>query len=187
MASPGLGTSGAQSAKTSIAELERIGSESHGPEALCLKLAKILKVNRNEIALLRVEKNCLRFIFPPELRQAGALPLSGSAVAARTASTRSPLLSNTFARVKHVSLFESVKLGGTDDEEPGAQQMPIQKIISVPIAGSDKQVIGVVQVSRKGLDANLAGADFTNDDLKFVEQAAQILAGLPFMREGSEL
>src|SRR5215471_2019287 len=114
MASPGIGSAGAQFSQALIAELERIGSESLGPEPLCLKLAKILKVNRNEVALLRVEKNSLRFIFPSELREAGFLPLSGSAVAARTASTRSPLLSNNFARVKHVSLFESVKLGGSD-------------------------------------------------------------------------
>jgi len=119
MASPGIGSAGAQFSKALIAELERIGSESLGPEPLCLKLAKILKVNRNEVALLRVEKNSLRFIFPSELREAGFLPLSGSAVAARTASTRSPLLSNNFARVKRVSLFESGKLGGSDVDEQG--------------------------------------------------------------------
>ena len=64
--------------------------------------------------------------------------------------------------------------------------MPIQKIMSVPVVGSDGRVAGVVQVSRKGMDATLAGADFTSDDLKLLERAAQILAGLPFMQEGAE-
>ena len=163
-----------------------MGSEAASPERLCLTLARILRVNRNEVALLRVEKSCLRFVFPPELREAGFLPMSGSAVAARTASTKSPLLSNSFARVKHVSLFESVTLGGADAEEPGAQQLPIQKIMSVPVVGPNGDIAGVVQVSRKGLDPSLAGNDFTNDDLKLLEKAAEIFARLPFMQEGAE-
>ncbi len=176
-----------QPAKTSIAELERMDAESTGPEIFCVKLAQILRVHRDEVALLRVEKNCLRFVFPAELRAAGLLPLTGSAVAARTASTRSPLLSNSFARVRHVSLFESVKIGTKDEAEPGSQQLPIQKIMSVPIIAPGERVAGVVQVSRKGLDASLAGNDFSRDDLKVLEQAAQMLAGLPFMQEGAEL
>jgi GAF domain-containing protein len=111
--------------------------------------------------------------------------MSGSAVAARTASTRSPLLLNSFARVRHVSLFESVKIG-SDAEEPGAQQLPIQKIMSVPIVGPNGQIVGVVQVSRKGLDPKLAGNDFTNDDLKLLEKAAEIFARLPFMQDSPE-
>jgi hypothetical protein len=88
--------------------------------------------DRNEVALLRLDKGSLRFIFPPELRSAGVLPLGGSAVAARTAATRTPLLSNTFMRVKHASLFEAVKLGA-DEEDRSLEQMPIQKIMSVPV------------------------------------------------------
>ena len=86
-------------------------------------------------------------------------------------------------RVKHVSLFEAVKLGaGSDEEDRSQEQMPIQKIISVPVASSGGNVMGVVQVSRKGLDASLAGADFTSEDLKQLEQAAEILARMPFMQ-----
>ena len=89
-------------------------------DRVCLKLAQILHVRRNEVALLRLDKGSLRFIFPPELRSAGVIPLTGTAVAARTAATRTPLLSNTFMRVKHVSLFEAVKLGaGGRRSKPG--------------------------------------------------------------------
>jgi hypothetical protein len=186
MSSSGFQSARVQPAQATIEELERMGSEAASPEILCSKLARMLRVHRNEVALLRVEKNCLRFVFPTELRSAGLLPLNGSAVAARTASTRSPLLSNSFARVRHVSLFESVKLGGKEEDEPGSQQMTIQKIMSVPIIASDGHVTGVVQVSRKGLDPTLAGNDFTSDDLKLLEKAAQILAGLPFMQAGAE-
>ena len=177
---------GAKAAKVSVSDLERMLSESPSSDRVCLKLAQILRVRRNEVALLRLEKGSLRFIFPPELRSAGVLPLSGSAVAARTAATRTPLLSNSFMRVKHVSLFEAVKLGA-EVEDRSQEQMPIQKIMSVPVATDGGNVMGVVQVSRKGLDASLAGSDFTGEDLKQLEQAAEILARMPFMQEGAEI
>jgi len=166
-------------------DLERILSQSPSPEQACVKLAQMLGVQRHEVALLRREKNSLRFVFPPELRAAGALPLSGSAVAARTAATRTSLLSNCFPRVRHVSLFESVRLGDVEDES--SQQMPIQKIMSVPLVSPEGKVFGVVQVSRKGPDVSLAGSDFTRDDLKKLEKAAQILALMGFMQEGAEI
>jgi hypothetical protein len=183
MSSHGQHGAGVKSAKT-LHDLERMISESSSVETVCLKLAQILRVHRNEVALLRVEKNSLRFIYPSELRAAGVLPLSGSAVAARTAATRTSLLSNAFTRVRHVSLFESVKLGV---EEDNTQQMPIQKIMSVPVANSDNNVLGVVQVSRKGLDPSVAGSDFTADDLKQLEKAAGIVARMSFMQEGAEI
>ncbi len=174
-----------KSAQATIEDLEQTWSQALDLDGLCLRLAQVLHVRRNEVAILRLEKNCLRFVFPVELKAAGVLPLSGSAVATRTAGTRTPFLSNSFPRVKHVSLFESVKLAGGDSDEHGLPQMPIQKIMSVPVLGPTGNVLGVVQVSRKGLDAALAGADFTNDDLKQLEKAAAILAGLPFMQEGA--
>jgi CBS domain-containing protein len=172
--------------KAEIGDLERMLSESPSSESVCLKLAKILNVRRGEVALLRLEKNSLRFIYPIELRSAGVLPLSGSAVAARTAATRTPLLSNTFMRVKHVSLFEAVRVAGEEDDKR-MEQMPIQKIMSVPVVDPDGKVVGVVQISRKGPDASLSGADFTGDDLKQLEKAASILARMPFIVEGAEI
>ncbi len=187
MSSTGNQSSVFKAAKASVSELESMIAESPSSDRVCLKVAQILHVRRSEVALLRLDKGSLRFIFPPELRSAGVLPLTGSAVAARTAATRTPLLSNTFMRVKHVSLFEAVKVE-SGEEDRGSDQMPIQKIISVPVvASSAGLVMGVVQVSRKGLDSSLAGADFTNEDLKLLEQAAEILARMPFMQEGAEI
>src|SRR5580704_9580410 len=187
MSSSGNQGSAAKLAKATVNDLEKMLSEAPSSDRVCLKLAQILRVRRNEVALLRLEKGSLRFIYPAELRSAGVLPLSGSAVAARTATTRTPLLSNTFMRVKHVSLFEAVKIGsGGDAEDRSQEQMPIQKIMSVPAVLSGN-VVGVVQISRKGLDASLAGADFTSEDLKQLEQAAEILARMPFMQEGAEI
>jgi hypothetical protein len=186
MSSTGNQGFGAKAAKASLSDLERMVAESPSPDRVCMKLAQILRVRRNEVALLRLEKASLRFIFPPELRSAGVLPLNGSAVAARTAATRTPLLSNTFMRVKHVSLFEAVKLGA-EEEDRSLDQMPIQKIMSVPVALAGGDVNGVVQISRKGLDPSIAGVDFTHDDLKQLELAAEILARMPFMQEGAQI
>ena len=186
MSSNGNQGVGAKAAKTDLADLERLASEQPSPERACAKLAHVLQVRRGEIALMRLEKNSLRFVYPAELRSAGVLPLSGSAVAARTAATRTPLLSNAFMRVKHVSLFEAVKLTG-GEEDRSTEQMPIQKIMSVPVVSKDGTVMGVVQVSRKGLDASLAGPDFSAEDLKQLERASEILARMPFMKEGAEL
>src|ERR1700674_5137247 len=177
MSSGNLGSAAkaAKAAAAGVSELESMLSESPSSDRVCLKLAQILGVRRSEVALLRLDKGSLRFIFPPELRSAGVLPLSGSAVAAPTAATRAPLLSNAFMRVKHFALFEAVKLGA-EVEDRSMEQMPIQKIMSVPIAVSNGSVMGVVQISRKGLDSAAAGVDFTNDDLKQLEQMAEILA-----------
>jgi len=178
---------GAKTAKAGVSELESMLFESPNTESVCLKLAKLLHVRRCEVALLRLEKNSLRFIFPVELRTAGVLPMTGSAVAARTAATRTPMLSNTFMRVRHVSLFEAIRLAGEEEDDKKLEQMPIQKIMSVPVLQAEGKVVGVVQVSHKGPDASLAGADFTAEDLKLLEQAARVLACMPFMREGAEL
>ncbi len=188
ISSPGNQAFGVKPAKASLSDLESLLSESPSSDRACLKLAQILRVRRSEVALLRLDNGSLRFIFPPELRSAGAIPLTGSAVAARTAATRTPLLSNTFMRVKHASLFEAVKLAaGADEDDRSQGQMPIQKIMSVPVVRSGGDVVGVVQISRKGLDGQGAGADFTNTDLKQLEKAAEILARMPFMQEAAEI
>jgi len=166
---------------SSLVELEKMVAESPSAERASAKLAQILHVQRNEVAVLRLEKGSLRFVFPPELRAAGVIPISSSAVAARTVSTGTSLLSNSFARVKHASLFESVRLG-KPEENQASEQMPIQKIMSVPVMQAEGKVVGAIQVSRKGLDFSLAGTDFTTDDLKLLERAATVMARMPFMQ-----
>jgi hypothetical protein len=182
----GTGAKPAKEHSNAIKELEKMLAESPSPERASSKLAQMLNVARNEVAVLRLEKGSLRFVYPPELRAAGVIPVSSSAVAARTAATGTSLLSNSFARMKHASLFESVRLGGKDQNQ-ASELMPIQKIMSVPVSQPEGKVVGVIQVSRKGLDSSLAGVDFTTDDLKRLEQAASILARMPFMEEGTPI
>ena len=67
----------------------------------------------DEVALLRLENGLLKFLFPTELTTAGSIPISSStAVAAHTAVTKKVELFNNFTRVKHASIFETIKPGG---------------------------------------------------------------------------
>jgi len=143
---------------------------------LCTVLAKIFRVQYTEVALLRLEKGLLRFIFPEHLRTTGAIPLSSKAVAAHTALSKKAEIFNNFARVKHASIFETIKPSTTDIEEP--PPAPIQKLMSVPIMDRTASVVGVIQVSRKGLDPRFA-QDFSREDLHDLEVVAGLLATAP--------
>jgi GAF domain-containing protein len=144
---------------------------------LCMVLAKIFRVQYTEVALLRLESGLLRFVFPEHLRTTGAIPLSSKAVAAHTALSKKAEIFNNFARVKHASIFETIKPEGSGMDEPAAPA-PIQKLMSVPIMDRDLAVVGVIQISRKGLDPRFA-QDFSREDLHDLELAAGLLATAP--------
>src|SRR5579884_4220481 len=119
----------------------KLAEQEPSPEQVCSELAKLFTVKPDEVALLKLEKGVLRFLFPPGLKTAGTIPITGSAVAARTAATRSNLLSNSFAKVKHIRIFEDVKSGIERTEAP--DRMPIQKLMSVPVLHEKSEVRGV--------------------------------------------
>ena len=172
----------AKAIEPDLSELRRLVEENATPDRVANKIAKLLRVQRTEVALLRIENNILKFLHPPELRVAGAIPLSSNAVAARTAVTRTSLLSNNFLQVKHVNLFETVRLAADNSGTEFIETAPIQKLISVPIESEDhRKILGVIQISRKALDVRFAGPDFTSNDLKMLEQIVPILAQMTFM------
>jgi|HubBroStandDraft_6_1064221.scaffolds.fasta_scaffold02265_10 hypothetical protein len=144
---------------------------------LCMVLAKIFRVQYSEVALMRLDKGLLRFVFPEYLRTTGAIPLSSKAVAAHTALSKKAEIFNNFARVKHASIFETIKPGQEETEETAAPP-PIQKLMSVPIMDQDSNVVGVIQISRKALDPKFA-QDFSREDLHDLELVAGLLATAP--------
>jgi len=162
-------------------KFKRIIEQNPSPERVCAELARLLRVQQDGVALLRLQNNMLMFLVPARLRTAGTIPISSPAVAARTAATKTTMLSNTFVKVRHASVFEGIKL---DNGGEGATPTPIQKLMSVPIFREDKSVVGVVQVSRKGKDAAAAGPDFTHEDLHQLEDVAALIAKLPWMQDG---
>ena len=157
--------------------LGSILNEGISPQDVSKVLAKVFRVAHTEVALLKLEGGLLRFIFPEYLRTTGAIPISSKAVAAHTALSKKAEIFNNFARVKHASIFETIKPNATDSEEAAAPN-PIQKLMSVPIMDQDMTVVGVIQISRKALDARFA-QDFSREDLHDLELAAGILASAP--------
>jgi hypothetical protein len=143
-------------------------------------LAKVFRVQHAEVALLRLEGGLLKFILPDHLRTTGAIPISSKAVAAHTALSKKPEIFNNFARVKHASIFETIRPVGADTEEP--LPAPIQKLMSVPILDRNSIVLGVIQISRKGLDPRFT-QDFSREDLHDLELAAGVLAVSPVMQD----
>jgi hypothetical protein len=162
--------------------LTRTLSSATDPEQCCSTLSQIFEVRRDEIGLLRLENEMLHFLFPRELVAGGAIPLSSpTAIAAHTAVARKAVLFNTFNKVKHASIFESIKLTGEQDE--GARPSTIHKLMSAPVVDEAEKVLGVLQICRKGFDPISAGADFTIGDLQKLEFVTRALAQGRFMRQ----
>jgi len=146
-------------------------SEDSGPQSLCAKIAEIFQVKETEVALLELRGKLLHFLFPEELKTAGAIPVSSSAVAARTAQTKKAEIFNSFTQVNHFSIFELIKLGNN-----GLDAQVIQKLMSAPIVSLDGTVLGVIQICRKGPRPAIAGPDFTDADLHKLESVARFVA-----------
>ena len=151
----------------------------HGvtPLDVSMVLAKVFGVQNAEVALLRLDGGLLKFIFPEHLRTTGAIPISSKAVAAHTALSKKAEIFNNFARVKHASIFETIKPLRVEDDTP-APPPPIQKLMSVPILDQNSTVLGVIQISRKGLDPRFT-RDFSREDLHDLELVAGLLATAP--------
>jgi hypothetical protein len=182
----GKGNSGGAAAPA--VSLEKSAADSvlgkaKNPALFCVELSNLFGVRLNEIALLRLQRGLLRFLFPEELKTAGSIPVSSSsAVAAHTALTRKTEIFNNFVKVKHARIFETVKLNSEAPIEQ-VQQITIQKLISAPVLDADRKVLGVIQVCRKGYDLKSCGPDFTLDDLHLLESSAKTLSKMSFMND----
>jgi hypothetical protein len=134
------------------------------------ELGKIFGVAQDEVAIMELARSgtALRFVVPEKLQSVGEIPLSSTtALAARTARERRADIVNNFASSRHASVFEGVPLGR-------AHNQVIHKIMSVPIVAGDK-VIGVAQISRKGMSPVDAGPDFTAKNLKDLQGLSDLL------------
>ena len=152
-------TNGAEPMETST--LARIGEN----------IAKAFKVQPDEVAVLAKVGNdkFLKFILPEKLQMIGTIPLTSmTALAARTAREKKPEVINDFTNARHASVFEGVPLGRRHDEL-------IHKIMSAPIM-MNNEVVGVVQVSRKGRTARDAGPDFSRKDLMNLTALSHLLS-----------
>ncbi len=165
-----------------LEQLAGLDARNCNPESICVCVAKIFEVRETEVALLELAGSLLNFLYPAELKTAGAIPLSSLAVAACTARTKQSDLFNSFTQVKHFSIFERVKLGNT-----GLDAQVIQKLMSAPVLAGRGEVIGVIQVCRKAPRPAAAGPDFTPDDLRKLKSVALIVGRLMAEGRGSSI
>ena len=178
------GSGAAAAPARDLGALERRLAQAGTPDQCCVELGKIFGVRPNEVALLRLENGLLNFLCPFELTTAGAIPISSStAVASHTVVTRKTELFNNFTRVKHASIFESIKPASEKGEE--LHPATIHKLMTAPILDKTNQALGVVQICHKGFDLVSAGPDFTLDDLQQLELAATALSTCAFMYAAS--
>ncbi len=147
-------------------------------EKVCSELAGAFSVREHEVAVFWLDRTMLRFLFPVALQAAGAIPLTGKAVVARTATSQRSELFNNFPRVQHNSLYEKINLREEEENVATQDPMTIQKLMSVPIRNATGETIGVVQVSRKGFSLISAGPDFRPEDLHRLEVAAEMIGSI---------
>ena len=145
-----------------------LGSKTLGEVAQ--EIGRIFGVEPDEVAILELlpSGKALKFVIPEKLRAVGEIPLtSTTALAARTARERRADIANNFATSRHASVFEGVPLGRQ-------QNVVIHKIMSAPLLLGDK-VIGVVQISRKGVSRAACGPDFTPKELSELQGLSSLL------------
>lgn len=124
------------------------------------RLRSDFKLNEDEVAILRVTSDggSLCYMVPEKLEDIAAIPLnSNRSTTAWTARNKQGRILNIINVPRSTSVFQTIRLEDVAN--------PIQKLMVAPIMISD-QVIGVVQISRKGPTLESAGPDFTNQDLE---------------------
>ena len=152
-------------------ECEKEGLAPRNADKIGAELAKTFNVQADEVAVLKVDKQSLIFAYPSKLGHMGSIPINASSsVAGRTATSKRAEVINNFAQTKHASVFEAVDLGSkpkgaAPDEKVDKHAHVIQKLMSAPVVTA-AGVVGVIQVSRKGLSAPAAGPDFSPADLQ---------------------
>jgi len=119
----------------------------------------MFRVRPHEVAVMELRHSMLHFAYPPELRKTGLIPLISSAQAAKTATTKRAEIFNNFAGIRHSSVFETIKVSGENGQA-------IQRLMSAPILSPEGDVLGVMQISRKGTTPMEAGAEFEVSDLQ---------------------
>jgi hypothetical protein len=148
------------------------------PEECRAELARIFVCDSTK-SPLRLEKE-LRFLFPSELTTAGINPdFSSTAVAAHTAVSKKVELFNNFTKIKHASIFESVKPAGASGEE--LRPAIIQKLMSAPVLDKADDVLGVIRLPQR-FRSDLGRPGFHLDDLQTLEIVAGAGSGWVHVR-----
>lgn len=147
---------------------EKYGITPESAAEIALQLAKIFRVHDDEVAILKLDKGHLHFLYPLILQKVGTIPVNTTgSVAAHVASTRKPEIRNNFAETRHASVFEAAFQMRKEKPAAGShrEENIIHKLMSVPVL-SATELRGVIQLCRKGISPLAAGPDFAPDELQ---------------------
>ena len=172
---------------TLVRELEAIGelAETASPQEIFAKavktiasfLAKRFAVREAEIALLllRPNRQVLRFAHPLEhfRGQTNVFPVNSPGVATKVLRSGRGMIHNDMSQVGHLEMYEWIPTGREKPKE-------IQKMIAAPLSLGEGEVIGVVEVSRKGETPQEAGSNFTPVELTELTRIGAAMA--PWIR-----
>lgn len=168
---------------TLVRELESIGelAKTTSPQEIFAKavktiasfLAKRFAVTEAEIALLllRPNRQVLRFAHPLEhfKGQTNVFPVNSPGIATTVVRSGRGMIHNDMSRVSRLEMYEWIPTGGGKPKE-------IQKMIAAPLTLSGGEIIGVVEVSRKGKSPEEAGSNFTPAELTELTQIGAAVA-----------
>jgi len=120
------------------------------------------QVDEIGILIASADGKYLRFVAPRKLCDLGTIPTTKrDSIAVGVFTRKIAEANNNVPLVRHVAFFESVRVT--------EKVMPIMKMITVPII-SNGQIVGVAQVSKKGDTLTEAGPDFSNADVRHVNE-----------------
>lgn len=156
--------------------LSSVGNELR-LELAAREIAAFFAVEPHEVGLFQVDSGgrTATFRWPPHSGSAIHIPLKTfiSSLVSETAKERRGLVDNAFVKTPHLHMFEH---GLTERD----QRLPVQRIMSVPVANADGTLRWILQLSRKGQTLEESGPAFTEQDLQALERVAMEFARLDF-------
>lgn len=145
-------------------------------KAVAEEVAVFFGVHSHEIGLFSVDtrNHSINFRWPLSMAQVGHIPLKAvNSLVAKTANEKLPILDNTFAKSRHLFMFEHMLA-------EKSERIPVQKIMSVPVT-TGGAATGVIQVTRKALAVEEAGDDFSSANLADLEKIAAKIGSNPIL------
>lgn len=150
-------------------------------EAIADYIVKNLGVSEDCVAILLLKDagKVFRFAYPLELfkGQSNVFPVSRNNIAGQVILSERGNVENNLSRVPHFGVYEKAKIKGKTPK-------PIQKMVTAPLILPDKNMLGVIQISKRGETPQEAGPDFAPADLGKLNQVCQIAA--PFIKKAME-
>ncbi len=140
-------------------------------KTIATDIAGFFSLRAHEVGIFSVnrKKHEIAFLWPQGMTNAGHIPLNAvNSLVARTANELVTTLDNSFAKSRHLYIFEFMLAEKSD-------RIPIQKIMSVPVI-ADGTAKAVLQVVRKGTSLAEAGDDFSEQNLADLVKIASLLA-----------